>query len=181
MDLVSLAKNPLSATGLNPKIAPAAFLSLLSELACFLRGFPRACAVGCILPPLRGLTTDSKSSLEGQPEFDYLNDRQEKQKGSLESDPLELRIAESGLECGLDLEAPSFQKRLGDVLGVLIAASPLPQPCRPQILVGGELVLAHNLFKFGDRGGNGTDRLGLTPIRISASLRHGLLPFHSGE
>ena len=85
------------------------------------------------------------------------------------------------LERGLNLEAPSFQKRLRDVLRVLVAACPLPQTSRPQILVGRKLVLPHNLLKFSDRRGDRSDRLRLTPVWISASLRHELLPFHSGE
>src|SRR5580658_865828 len=76
------------------------------------------------------------------------------------------------LQRGLDLEAPGFQKRLWDVFGVLVAASPLAQAGRPQVLVGGELVLAYNLFKFGDGWGDRPDRLGLAPVRISASLGH---------
>src|SRR5271166_753742 len=83
------------------------------------------------------------------------------------------------LKRGLDLEAPSFQKGLRDVFGVLVAACPLPQTRRPQILVGGELVFAHNLLEFGDSWGNWPDRFGLAPVRISASLGHELLPFHS--
>src|SRR5580698_2670329 len=82
------------------------------------------------------------------------------------------RLIHRWLQRGLDLEAPSFQQRLRDVLRVLVTACPLPQASRPEILVGGELVFAHNLFEFGDGGGDGPDRLRLTPIRISASLGH---------
>src|ERR1700726_840421 len=74
------------------------------------------------------------------------------------------------LQRGLDLKAPSFQKRFGEALGVLVAASPLPQARRTQILIWGELVIAHNLFGFGGGRGNGPDRLGVAPVRISASL-----------
>ncbi len=83
-----------------------------------------------------------------------------------------LAVLQLRLKRGFDFEAPSFQKRLWDVLGVLIAASPLPQTGRTEVLVGGELVFAHDLLKFGDGGDNGTDRLGLAPVRISASLSH---------
>src|SRR5579863_7328797 len=76
------------------------------------------------------------------------------------------------LQRRLDLEAPSFQQRLRNVLGVLVAARPLAQPRRPQILVGGELILAHNLLKFRDGRGYRPDRFGLAPVRISASLGH---------
>src|ERR1017187_4015034 len=78
-----------------------------------------------------------------------------------------------GLQSGFDLESPGFQKRLGDVFGVLVAACPLPQTSGPQILVRGELVFVHDLFEFGDGRDNGPDRLGLAPVRVSASLGPG--------
>lgn len=84
------------------------------------------------------------------------------------------------LECGLDLETPSFQKGLRNVLRVLISASPLAQTSGPQILVRGQFVFAHNLLELCDRRGNGPDRFGFTPVRISASFGHELLPFHVG-
>src|SRR5579864_227830 len=76
------------------------------------------------------------------------------------------------LQRGFDFKTPGFQKRLGDVLRVLIAAGPLAQTSRAQILVGREFVLAHNLFEFGDGWGNGPNRLRLAPVWISASLGH---------
>ena len=76
------------------------------------------------------------------------------------------------LQSGFNLKAPCFQKRLRDVLRVLIAARPLAQPRRPQVLVRGELILANDLFELSDRRSNGPDRLGLPPIGVSASLGH---------
>src|SRR5579863_2527419 len=76
------------------------------------------------------------------------------------------------LQRGFNLESPSFQKRLGNVLRVLVAPSPLPQAGRPQILVGGKLVLAHNLLEFSDRRGDRPDWLRFAPVRISASFGH---------
>src|ERR1700721_70224 len=49
----------------------------------------------------------------------------------------------SALERGLDLETPSLEQRFGNILRVLVAAGPLAQTSRPQILVGRELVFAH--------------------------------------
>jgi hypothetical protein len=82
------------------------------------------------------------------------------------------------LQGGLDLEAPCFQKRLGDILGILVAAGPLAQARRPQILVRRELIFAYNLFEFGDGWGDRPDRLRLAPVRISASLGHEKMPFY---
>src|ERR1700722_686292 len=77
-----------------------------------------------------------------------------------------------GLQRGLDFESPGFQKRLGNVLGVLIPACPLPQARRAQVLVGRELIFAHNLLKLSNGRDNGADRLRLAPVGISASLGH---------
>src|SRR5580692_625715 len=97
--------------------------------------------------------------------------RNKKTKGrSHPSDPE--KILRPRLERGLNLEAPGFEQRLGDVLRILVAPSPLAQPGRAQILVGGKLVLAHDLLKFGDGRGDRSDRFGLTPVWISASLGH---------
>ncbi len=81
-------------------------------------------------------------------------------------------IFPAGLQRGLDLEAPGFQEGLGDVLGILVAAGPLAQAGRPEVLVGRKLVLAHNLLEFGDGGGNRADGLRLAPVGISATLGH---------
>src|SRR5208282_2152874 len=86
-------------------------------------------------------------------------------------------FSNSRLERGLYLEAPSFQKRLRDVLGILVAARPLPQTGGAQILVGGELVLAHDLFKLRNSRDDRPNRLRLAPVWISASLRHERMPF----
>src|SRR4029077_17201621 len=76
------------------------------------------------------------------------------------------------LQGGFDFKAPSFEQGLGDVLGILVPARPLPQSCRAQVLVGGELILVHNLLEFGDCGSNRPNRLGLAPVWVSASFSH---------
>src|SRR6266849_9057647 len=76
------------------------------------------------------------------------------------------------LQGRFDFKTPSFQQGLGDVLGILVAACPFTQTCGPQILVGGELVLVHNLLEFGDCGSNRPDGFGLAPVGVSASLSH---------
>src|SRR5436853_2167563 len=76
------------------------------------------------------------------------------------------------LEGGLDLEAPGFQQRLRNVLGILVPACPFPQTRRPQVLVGGELVFAHHLLELGDRGGDRPNGFRLPPVWVSASLCH---------
>src|ERR1700679_613084 len=86
-----------------------------------------------------------------------------------------------GLQRGLDFESPGFQKRLGNVLGILIAACPLPQARGAQVLVGRELIFTYNLLKLGDGGDNGADRLRLAPVGISASLGHEKCLSTSGE
>jgi hypothetical protein len=83
-----------------------------------------------------------------------------------------LNFGRANLQRGLDFEAPSFQEWLRDVLGVLVAAGPFPQPGRPQILVWLELELAHNLFKFSNRGGHRADWFRLSPVRVSTSSSH---------
>src|ERR1022692_345973 len=86
-----------------------------------------------------------------------------------------IRIYNQGLERGLDLKPPSLKERLRDVLGILVAPGPLPQPGGAQILVGREFILPHHLLKLSDGWGDRPDRFGLPPVRISASLRHGRL------
>src|SRR4051794_34067530 len=76
------------------------------------------------------------------------------------------------LQSGLDLEAPCFQQGLRDIFRILIAAGPFTQPGGANVLVRREFELSNHLFEFGDRGSYRADRLGLAPIRISASLRH---------
>ena len=76
------------------------------------------------------------------------------------------------LERGLDFEAPGFQERLWDVFRVLVAAGPLAQAGGAQVLIGGELVFAHNLLKLGDGWDNRANRLGFAPVWISATLGH---------
>src|SRR5207245_10840405 len=87
------------------------------------------------------------------------------------SDPV-ANPSDCGLQRGLNFEAPSFQQRLLNVLGILVAPRPLPQASGTQILVRREFVLPHNLFKFSDSRGNRANRLGLAPVGISASFRH---------
>src|SRR5271157_6054388 len=76
------------------------------------------------------------------------------------------------LQSGFDFKTPSFQQGLGNVLGILVAPRPFPQPRGPQILVWGELILVHNLLEFRDGGRDRADRLGLAPVGVSASLSH---------
>src|ERR1700683_1515771 len=90
--------------------------------------------------------------------------------------PLEVLLS-LRLQRGFDFESPSFEKRFGDILRVLVAACPLPQAGRPEILVRGEFVLAHNLLKLGDGRDYRPYRLRLAPVWISASLGHETLPF----
>src|SRR4029077_10676973 len=92
-------------------------------------------------------------------------------KGRSASDPF-LKPQIFRLQRRLNLETPGFQKGFRNVLGVLVAPRPLAQASGPQILIRGELVLTHNLFKFGDSGSNRADGLRLTPVWISAPLRH---------
>src|SRR5580698_1857277 len=86
-------------------------------------------------------------------------------------------ILTKGLQRGLDLKAPGFEQGLRDVLRVLVAACPLAQARRAQVLVGGELGFAHHLLKFGDSRGHRPDWLRLAPIWISASLGHKKIAF----
>ena len=81
----------------------------------------------------------------------------------------------TGLEGGLDLEAPGLEESLGDVLGVLVPAGPLAEAGGADVLVGGELVLFHDLLKGGDGGDDGADGLGLAPVGIAAAFCHGLV------
>src|SRR5579859_1118216 len=81
-------------------------------------------------------------------------------KGRSKSDPQNACHAVC-LQRRFDLKAPRFQQRLWDVLGVLVAPRPLAQASRAQVLIGGELILAHDLLKFGDRRGIGPIGSGL--------------------
>src|SRR5882672_3754055 len=82
-------------------------------------------------------------------------------------------ISNPQLQGRFDLEAPSLKQWLRDVLRVFVPPRPLAQAGGPQVLVGGELILANDLFEFGDRRSHRPDRLGLAPVGISASLCHG--------
>jgi len=83
------------------------------------------------------------------------------------------RVQES--ECGLDLETPSFQKGLRNVLRVLVAASPLAQSRRPDVLVRRQLELFYDLLKRCYRRNNRADWFRLAPVRVSTTLCHMLL------
>ena len=76
------------------------------------------------------------------------------------------------LQSGFDFETPGFEERLGDIFGILVAASPLTQTGGAKVLVRGELVFAHDLLKLGDGGDDWADGLGLAPVRISATFCH---------
>src|SRR5271166_4292518 len=71
------------------------------------------------------------------------------------------------LQSGLDLESPSFQKRLRNVLGVLVLPRPLTQTGGTDVLVGLELELLYDLFELGNGRNNRADRLRLAPVRIA--------------
>jgi len=79
----------------------------------------------------------------------------------------------TGLEGGLDLEAPCLEECLGDVLGVLVAARPLAEAGGADVLVGGELVLFYDLLKRGDGRDYGADGLRLAPVWVAAAFCHG--------
>src|SRR5215471_16001816 len=95
----------------------------------------------------------------------------QKVKGSLTRATLSINL-DHALQRGLDLKPPGLQQRLRDVLRVLVAPRPFAQAGRAQVLIGGELILTHDLLELGDGGDNWADRLGLAPVGISASLSH---------
>src|SRR5258707_15135520 len=102
-------------------------------------------------------------------------DPSKKRKGSLAATlPLYLSLTTRlpGLQGGFDFKTPSFEQGLGNVLGILVPARPLPQPRGAQVLVGGELILVHNLLEFSDCGSNRPNRFGLAPVGVSTSLCH---------
>src|SRR6185312_1444877 len=76
------------------------------------------------------------------------------------------------LQRGLDLKSPGLEKRLRDVLRILVSPRPLPQTRGPYVLVRGQLVFLHNLFQRCHRRDNRPNRLRLAPIWISAALCH---------
>src|SRR5271166_2838029 len=78
------------------------------------------------------------------------------------------------LQSGLDLESPSFQKRLRNVLGVLVLSRPFTQTGGTNVLVRLELELLYDLLKLSNSGHYRTDRFRLAPVRIAASLCHRL-------
>src|SRR5271166_3499272 len=78
------------------------------------------------------------------------------------------------LQSGLDLESPSLQKRLRNVLGVLVLSCPFTQTGGTDVLVGLELELLYDLLEFSNGRHHRTDRFRLAPVRIAASLCHSL-------
>ena len=82
-----------------------------------------------------------------------------------------LELAKS-LQRGFDLKAPGLEKGLRDVLGILVAARPLAEASRPDVLVRGQLELLGNLLKRGNCGHDRADGLRLAPIWISTTLCH---------
>src|SRR5260370_3972354 len=120
-------------------------------------------------------TSASPSPFANPPELPKVSSiatsRAGKNKGSPCGDPLKFWIW-LRLQSGFDFEAPSFEQRFRDVLRVLVPTCPLAQARGAQVLVRGELVLAHDLFELGDGRDDGPDRLGLTPVGISATLCH---------
>jgi hypothetical protein len=83
-----------------------------------------------------------------------------------------LNLSREDLKSGFDLEPPSFQQGLRNVLGILVTPCPLAKASRTEVLVGSQLVLTNDLLKLSYRRGDGPDWLRLAPIRISASLCH---------
>ncbi len=81
----------------------------------------------------------------------------------------------TGLEGGLDLEAPGLEESFGDVLGVLVAAGPLAETGGADVLVGGELVFLDDHLEGGDGGDDGADGLRLAPVGIAAAFCHGFV------
>src|SRR5208282_6670052 len=127
---------------------------------CSTGGICRMSGIGTLASNSETTTVNNNPNSESVP----------KHKGPLPSGSDPSNFLHAGLQRGLDLKSPSFQQRLGNILRILVAACPLPQASRPQVLVGRELVLAHNLFEFCDGRGDRPDRLRLAPVRISASL-----------
>jgi len=76
------------------------------------------------------------------------------------------------LQRGFDFEAPGFQKRLGDVLRVLVLPRPFTQPGGADVLIRLQLEFFHHLFELGDGGDDRANGLGFAPIRIAASFCH---------
>src|SRR5579872_3553510 len=78
--------------------------------------------------------------------------RKGRQSGGLSRDRLRLQSR-------LDLKTPSLQKRLRDVLGILVLTRPLPQTGGAQILVGQELKFLYCLLERRNYGNYRSDRL----------------------
>src|ERR1700733_2043404 len=77
-----------------------------------------------------------------------------------------------GLQSGFDLKAPSLEKGFRDILRILVAASPLAQPCGTHVLIGGQFKLFHNLFERSDSRDDRAYWLRLAPVRITTSFCH---------
>src|ERR1700749_3668422 len=80
-----------------------------------------------------------------------------------------LIISSSSLQCAFNLKTPGFQKRFGDVFAVLVAACPLAQTSRPDVLIRCQLEFLNSLFKRCNYGDDWPDGLRLAPVRITAS------------
>jgi hypothetical protein len=76
------------------------------------------------------------------------------------------------LQRRLDLKSPGFQKRLGNILGILVPARPLPEAGGPDVLVWSKLKFLDDLFEGGHSGYHRANWLRLSPIRISTTLCH---------
>src|SRR3954466_1459296 len=95
----------------------------------------------------------------------------EKEKGRRSRRP----SSPNRLQRGLDLESPSLEQGLRNVLGILIPARPFTQTRGALVLLGLALDLLHCLLEGGHDRVHRVDRLGLSPVRISATLCHDLL------
>ncbi len=76
------------------------------------------------------------------------------------------------LQGGLDLETPRLKQRLWNVFRILVAACPLPQARRANILVRRKFEFLHDLLERSHCGDDGANRLRLSPIRISTTFCH---------
>src|SRR5689334_3532630 len=78
----------------------------------------------------------------------------------------------SSLQCALNFETPGFKQRFRNILAVFIAACPLAQASRPDVLIRCQLEFLDCLFKRRNNGDDWPDGLRLTPVWITASPCH---------
>ena len=76
------------------------------------------------------------------------------------------------LQRRFNLKSPGLEKGLRDVFGVLVAARPLAEASRPDVLVRGQLELLGDLLKRGNCRHNRANGLRFAPVRVSTTLCH---------